>query len=527
MQEIEHHAWPSPMPAKSRVRGGGGGGIRFRRGWVALGVLFAVLCMGTGGFLAYQNSLPTSVALNVANGQKEVPNDFQLKLSFSRSVSAGALAKQLSVSPATDARLVADSSGKNYEWVPSKPLSDLTTYTLTIARFTDSNKHEFRGGQWRFTTTIVPRIASVDLPDGTSLKDGLEIEPASKLTLVFNDVMNPATVKITINSKPATLTWAADNKSAALATSGIPSGPLVIALGAGAKDSAGRAVRTTWSLDTGLYYRDAEHTVALKYPALIQVPNDEYAWDQDGLQAADIVFEYLAEGGITRLTAAYSNAPDLVGPMRSSRLVSLKIARHYKGLLFQSGESAVTEAAAGSDPVPQFFDTIGYMFRTNTRDAPDNLMISGDAVNRAEQKFPSIAAFVIPKARPEFGAGNAAASVVVAEHYSTYTYDPIYGTYQKNELSHNYRDAHLGQPLRIEMLIVMHTQESLLPIGDGHGSYIHDFNMDGSGKAEFFYKGQGYTGTWASTDRNGPLTFSYNGQAMTLPPGLVWIDVTA
>jgi hypothetical protein len=310
-------------------------------------------------------------------------------------------------------------------------------------------------------------------------------------------------------------------------TSGIPSGPLVLGLAAGAKDSAGRAVRQAWTLDTGLYYRDGEHTVALKYPALIQVPNDEFAVDQDGLQAADVVFEYLAEGGITRLTAAFDNAPDVIGPMRSSRLVSLKIARHYKGLLFQSGESAVTQAAAGTDPVPQFFDTVGYMFRTGTRAAPDNLMISGDGVNRAEQQFPNIAAFVIPKARPALAGGNPTSRIVVDEHNSSYTYDPIFGTYQKNELGHNYKDAHLGQPLRIEMLIVLHSQESLLPIGDGHGSYIHDFNLDGSGTAQIFYKGQGYSATWASTDRNGPLTFSYNGQALTLPPGLVWIDVTA
>ncbi|TMC87197.1 MAG: DUF3048 domain-containing protein, partial [Chloroflexi bacterium] len=119
-----------------------------------------------------------------------------------------------------------------------------------------------------------------------------------------------------------------------------------------------------------LYFRDREHTIALRYPALIQVPNDASALDQDGLQAAGVVFEYVAEGGITRLTAIYDHAPDMIGPMRSSRLVSLKIARHYKGLLFQSGESPVTRSAAGSDPVPQFFDTIGYMFRSASRYAP-------------------------------------------------------------------------------------------------------------------------------------------------------------
>ncbi len=525
LQEIERPAWPAPPPVKRRTNGGR---FRFRRGWVAVAVVFALICTAGGGFLAYQNSLPTSVALNVANGQKEVPNDFQLQLKFSRSVSADALAKQLTVSPVTDARLVARGGDTTYAWVPSKPLADLTLYTITLAPFTDSSKHQVRGGRWTFTTTIVPHITAVNLPDGTAVTDGLEIQPGSRLTFVFNDAMAPATVKLSMGTQPVGLTWAADSRSASMSTQGIPSGPLVLQLAAGAKDQAGRSVKAAWTLDTGLYYRDREHTIALKYPALIQVPNDEFAWDQSGLQAADMVFEYLAEGGITRLTAVFGNAPDVIGPMRSSRLVSLKIARHYKGLLFQSGESATTQAAAGADPVPQFFDTIGYTYRTNTRYAPDNLMISGDGVNRAEQKFfPNVGAFTLAKARPSLSGGSPATRFNVNEHNSTYVYDPTYGTYQKTEQGHAYRDAHINQPLRMEMVIVLHTQVSLLPIGDGHGSYIHDFNLDSSGRADVYYKGQLFAGAWSSTDSHGPLSFTVNGQALTLPPGLVWVDVTS
>ena len=77
------------------------------------------------------------------------------------------------------------------------------------------------------------------------------------------------------------------------------------------------------------------------------------------------------------------------------------------------------------------------------------------------------------------------------------------------------------------MLITLHTQESLLNVGDGHGSYIHDYDLDSSGRFDMFYKGMGYAGTWSSTDSHGPLTFTLDsGQVLTLPPGLVWIDVT-
>src|SRR5712691_8347155 len=135
------------------------------------------------------------------------------------------------------------------------------------------------------------------MPDGTAVANGLEVQPGWQLTFNFNDAMSADTVKLSLGSLPVTLAWAKDFRSATMATAGIPSGPLVLALAAGAKDLTGHVVKASWALDTGLYYRDREHTIALKYPALIQVPNDAGAVDQDGLQAADIVFEYLAEGG--------------------------------------------------------------------------------------------------------------------------------------------------------------------------------------------------------------------------------------
>ena len=150
--------------------------------------------------------------------------------------------------------------------------------------------------------------------------------------------------------------------------------------------------------------------------------NDQEAVDQNGLQAADIVYEYVAEGGITRLTAMFQNAPDLIGPMRSARFISLKLGRHYKGLLFQSGESQATRSRAAQDPTPQFFDTIGYQYRTSARYAPDNLMISGDKVRAAEGLF-GLGAYTIPKARPNLSGGTAVNAFNVDEHYSTYSYD--------------------------------------------------------------------------------------------------------
>ena len=473
----------------------------------------------------YANALPTSVTLNLRDGQTEVPTDVQLDFQFSRPVALNTFQSALTITPATRGTLRAVSGQTQFAWTPAGPFAQLTTYKVTVNALSDIGHHPLKATQWTFTTTIQPQVLSV-ISAGTAIANGGEIDPGATLQINFNDAMDPNTISLTAGTKLMNLKWAPDDRSATVSTAGILSGPLMLQFAAGARDQTGHSM-SPFILSTGIYYHDHEKTTALKYPALIQIPNDNAALDQNGLQAAGIVFEYLTEGGITRLTAIYQNAPTVIGPMRSSRFVSLKIARHYKGLLFQSGESQATRSQAALNPVPQFFDTIGYMYRTAERYAPDNLMISGASVRKAEGLY-GIPAFTVPKTRQTLAGGTAATKVSVAEHYSTYTYDPAYGTYQKTEEGHLYRDASTHQLVRIEMLILLHTQVQLLNIGDGHGSYIHDYNLDSTGKVDVYYKGRRFTGTWSALSASSPVTFTLTGgQALTLPPGLVWIDLVS
>ena len=485
-------------------------------------MVLLVVVVGVGAFLAYANTLPTSVTANIKDGQKDVPTDGSFVLTFSRGVSRDVVKAAFSITPAADGDLSSVNGQSEFAWTPAKPLAELTTYTVSLLPILDLGKHHVNSGRWSFTTIIVPRVVSLTAGDGTVLKDGIELDPSSSLKLTFNDAMIADTVKATVSGQPATLKWADDYHSATFSTAGLPSGPLTIQIAPGGRDQTGHVVAAAFAIKTGIYWHDHEHTIALRYPALIQVPNDAEAVDQNGLQAADIIFEYLAEGGITRLTAVFEKAPDLIGPMRSARFISLKLGRHYRGLLFQSGESAATRARAASDPTPQFFDQPGYQYRTSARYAPDNLMINGDKVYAAQNLY-GIGAYTIPKARPDLSGGAGGASATVDEHYSTYTYDPATGTYLKTEAGHRYSDASLKQPLRIEMLITLHTREQYMVI-DGHG--LHDYDLDSRGRIDVYYKGQHYTGSWVSTDSHGPLTFTLDsGQPVTLPPGLVWIDV--
>jgi hypothetical protein len=75
--------------------------------------------------------------------------------------------------------------------------------------------------------------------------------------------------------------------------------------------------------------------------ALVQVENSADSDPHAGLQAADVVYEYAAEGGISRFTVVYFDPARVsrIEPVRSIRPVSLKIRESYGGAIFFAGGS--------------------------------------------------------------------------------------------------------------------------------------------------------------------------------------------
>lgn len=72
---------------------------------------------------------------------------------------------------------------------------------------------------------------------------------------------------------------------------------------------------------------------------------------QHGVNQADVVYEYEAEGGVTRFAAIYrSNAPEYVGSIRSARLVDMELATMYRALLAYSGTSAPIQQLLQTPP---------------------------------------------------------------------------------------------------------------------------------------------------------------------------------
>lgn len=100
-----------------------------------------------------------------------------------------------------------------------------------------------------------------------------------------------------------------------------------------------------WPL-TGL-----ESSTPIDHPALaVKIENSVDARPQTGLGAADLVWEEVVQGGITRYVAVYhSTLPPEVGPVRSIRAVDPSIAAPLHGLFaFSGGQQAYIGGAAAA-----------------------------------------------------------------------------------------------------------------------------------------------------------------------------------
>jgi hypothetical protein len=113
----------------------------------------------------------------------------------------------------------------------------------------------------------------------------------------------------------------------------------------------------------------------------VKIGNTEAAYPLSGLHDADVIYEELVEGGLTRFVALYQcHAPARVGPVRSARTTDPRI-------LLQYGDQPIMAYSGAAPDVTEYVDDVGVLSLTETsanaaytrdesRVAPHNLYVS-------------------------------------------------------------------------------------------------------------------------------------------------------
>lgn len=125
---------------------------------------------------------------------------------------------------------------------------------------------------------------------------------------------------------------------------------------------------------------------ALAHPSLAaKIDNHWDARPQVGLEATDMVFEELVEGGLTRYVAVWhSTVPAEIGPVRSIRPMDPDIASPFGGIIAYSGGQQRFVDAMRAAPVHNAIhgqaDTEATFFRSPSKRAPHNVLVRAPEV---------------------------------------------------------------------------------------------------------------------------------------------------
>lgn len=123
----------------------------------------------------------------------------------------------------------------------------------------------------------------------------------------------------------------------------------------------------------------------------VMVNNHSKARPQSGLHKADIVYEVLAEGELTRFLAIFqSEMPDVVGPVRSARDYYIELSEGYNSLFVAHGFSPEAKEILYSGRVDHLngMDYDGSLFkRADFRKAPHNSYITYENIEKGMKKI--------------------------------------------------------------------------------------------------------------------------------------------
>src|ERR1700692_1230550 len=124
----------------------------------------------------------------------------------------------------------------------------------------------------------------------------------------------------------------------------------------------------------------------------IKMDNTPQAHPQYGVNQADVVYEEIVEGGITRLAAIFnSNLPSKVGPVRSVRRTDREIVFPIGGVFAFSGGAPYAISSIETAPVTLIDQSNAgaAMFRDLTRPPPHNLFANAELLMKEGGKVHS------------------------------------------------------------------------------------------------------------------------------------------
>jgi len=260
----------------------------------------------------------------------------------------------------------------------------------------------------------------------------------------------------------------------------------------------------------------------------IMIENSTDARPQSGLHQAGVVFEAVAEGGITRfLTLWQDTESDYIGPVRSVRPYYVQWLRGFDAAVAHVGGSAQALAMlkeSGYKDLDQFHNSSAY-WRVSNRFAPHNMYTSIPKLREVEAKRGFGKSNYTGFARKDDSASAAPTARTIdfnisgALYNAHYDYDAANNYYKRSEGGKPHTDERSGQQLNPRVVVGLVMQQ-------GKNGIYTTYGTIGSGQAFIFQDGIVTTGTWEKSSNESQFVFKDGtGAELKLNRGQTWITV--
>jgi hypothetical protein len=268
--------------------------------------------------------------------------------------------------------------------------------------------------------------------------------------------------------------------------------------------------------------------LSVKRPALtVKIENTPQALPQWGIDQADVVYEEIVNGGITRLAAIFtSHAPAKVGPVRSVRPTDTQVVWPLGGIFAYSGGAPYAVASISTAPVKLIDESSAgtAMFRDPNLFAPHNLFAIAPrlfAFGGTPAPPPSLFSY---RPNTQKAGGLAVARFIVpfpSEYPVTWTWDTATTSWDRT-LFGKADVTGTGVRESPKNVIVMWVNYV-----NGIGTEASYANLQGSGTAAYFVDGKETRGTWSRGPSKADVIQykTANGKPALMTPGQTWVEL--
>ena len=262
----------------------------------------------------------------------------------------------------------------------------------------------------------------------------------------------------------------------------------------------------------------------------IMIENSPDARPQAGLYEAGVVFEAIAEGGITRFLALFQEAkPEFIGPVRSVRPYYLDFLAPFDAPIAHAGGSgqALAEVKAQGFKDLEAFQNPAYFKRVSNRYAPHNLYTGRSTLlDLQTKKGWSTSKFTgfVRKAEKKVDVPTAKSidfSISGFLYNPHFDYDVPSNSYVRSMAGKHHVDERAKKPINPKVVVALVMTHRYAGIYSVYGA-------TGSGAAYFFQDGTVTKGIWEKPSRKEQFRFGdANGSPLGLNPGQTWVSVVS